>query len=401
MNFKGQARRLQSIDISRLAATIGCGEDHLHAVMEVETRGGGFDAHGRVKMLFEPHVFYRELSGPAREQAVKAGLAYPRWGEQPYPRDSYTRLNRAMEIDAEAALRSCSWGLGQIMGFNCKLAGYQRVQQMVEAFLDDEATHLAAMVQFLISSGLDDDLRREDWRGFARGYNGSGYAKHGYHIKLKAAFDKWQRIPDTPFTPDDIDRTEPNPNPPNDPVLVTRGMPLRKGMRGPDVENLQGMLAALGYPNGKRDGIFGTLLRGAVVAFQSDNDLVADGQVGELTWAALHSATPRPKRDHTEQSLAEAGSTTIANARKAEKALTTVESITGTGLTLGGAVELSKSAAQAEGALEVGQRILLTYWPLIVTGLLVILATRYGKHIIRAIKSARVRAAVNGEDISK
>jgi hypothetical protein len=401
MEFKGMARRLTSLDIARLAHTIGCGEDHLHAVMEVETRGGGFDRHGRIKMLFEPHIFYRELAGAEREEAIAAGLAYRRWGEKRYPRDSYPRLERAMAINAEAALRSCSWGLGQIMGFNHRAAGYGTVTAMVEAFRDDEDTHLAAMVEFIVSSGLDDELRREDWRGFARGYNGAGYAKHGYHTKLKRAFDKWQAIPDTPFTPDDIDRSEPEPNPPADPILATRGMVLRLGMRGPDVRNLQGILNDLGYHCGKADGQFGRLVKAAVVAFQSENGLVADGEVGELTWAALNRAPARPKRDHDEKSLAASGSSIIKNARKAEKALTTTEAVAGTGLTLGGMIELSAAASRAEGALEVGQRLLLNYWPIILMGVGVVIASRYGKRIVRAIKQARVDDAITGRNLGR
>jgi len=293
--FKGKARRLQSADISRLAATIGCGEDHLHAVMEVETRGGGFDKYGRIKMLFEPHIFYRELQGAERERAVQQGLAYRRWGEKRYPSDSYPRLLAAKEINQTAALNSASYGLGQIMGFNHAAAGYPTAQAMVLAFKDDEAVHLAAMVEFIVSNGLDEELRAEDWRGFARGYNGAGYAKHGYHTKLKAAFDKWQRIPDTPFP--GIDRTEQNPNPPDDPIRTTRGRALRVGMRGMDVENLQSMLADLGYFPGGADGSFGNLTKNAVVQFQSDKGLIADGVVGELTWEAFDVPVAAPKRD--------------------------------------------------------------------------------------------------------
>jgi hypothetical protein len=36
---------------------------------------------------------------------------------------SYPRLAQAIAIDRPAALRSASWGLGQIMGFNHELAG--------------------------------------------------------------------------------------------------------------------------------------------------------------------------------------------------------------------------------------------------------------------------------------
>ena len=63
----------------------------------------------------------------------------------------------------------------------------------------DVEVQLNAMVTFIISAGLDDELRKGDWRGFARGYNGPAYATHNYHGRLKAAFTKWARIKDTPF----------------------------------------------------------------------------------------------------------------------------------------------------------------------------------------------------------
>lgn len=200
-DFKGKAKRLDDIDLPRIGRLIGVGEDEIHAVIDVEAAGGGFDALGRPKMLFEPHVFYRELGEAKRRVAVAQKLAYPRWGEKPYPNDSYPRLLLAMKIDRPAALRSASWGMGQILGTNCKAAGYATAEDMVLDFLDDEERHLRAMVNFIISEGLDDDLRRHDWSGFARGYNGPGYAKHGYHTKLAAAYAKWARIKDTPYDP--------------------------------------------------------------------------------------------------------------------------------------------------------------------------------------------------------
>jgi len=401
MNFKGHARRLKSVDISLLAHTIGCGEDHLHAVMEVETRGGGFDTHGRVKMLFEPHVFYRELSGSDREVAVSKGLAYRRWGERRYPSDSYPRLHAAMKIDTDAALRSCSWGLGQIMGFNHKLAGYDSAHSMVVAFLDDEDTHLAGMVEFIISSGLDDELRREDWRGFARGYNGSGYAKHGYHTKLKRAFDKWKRIPDTPFTPGNIDRSPPVSNPPDNPVRVTRGRPLRKGMRGRDVGTLQDLLAGLGYPVGKRDEIFGRSVHNAVTAFQSDHDLVADGIVGELTWEAFDTARPAPARDHDVESLRLVGSGTIEDADKIERR----SKQAGTGLGLTGLTDLAFTGADqiqsAETALGGLQQLLLDKWPILLMLGVAAGLYFYGPKLAEAIRTRRVWDAVTGRNMGR
>lgn len=204
MNFTGKARRLDDIDLPRVAARIGVGEDEIHAVLDVETAGRGFDAKRRPRMLFEPHVFWRELGpGPKRDRAAAAGLAYPKW-KRDYPPDSYPRLIAAMKIDEEAALRSASWGLGQIMGFNCVAAGYPTARAMVEDFLDDEENHLNAMVTFIIMRKLDRFLRARDWRGLAAGYNGPGFAANGYDRKLAQAFDRWQRIKDTPYTPGKI-----------------------------------------------------------------------------------------------------------------------------------------------------------------------------------------------------
>lgn len=398
MSFKGKARRLEAMDIGRLAQTIGCGEDHLRAVLEVETRGGGFDVHGRPKMLFEPHVFYRNLSGADREAAVNAGLAYRRWGEKPYPRDSYPRLERAMEINSEAALRSASWGLGQILGENYHMAGYPSAKAMVDAFLDDEAVHLAAMVEFIVSAGLDDDLRREDWRGFARGYNGAGYAKHGYHVKLKAAFDKWRKIPDTPF---DLDRSAPVLNPPDDPVFATRGRPLSIGMKGPDVRMLQQILSGLGYHAGAIDGDFGKRTRESVMAFQSENDLVTDGAVGELTWAALDSARARPARLASVDDLRERGSGTIADADRAQ----TVAKA-GAGVVLGGAgldtaLEVAGKLDGLSGLLPSLQAALVDNWIILGVGAAALVGWFWLPRLMDSIRERRVADHVTGRNLGR
>ena len=198
MNFHGKAERLNDIDLPLVGHRIGVGEDEIHAIIDVECRGRGFDRQGLPAMLFEPHIFWRELDGRERYEAEMQGLARRQW-KRDYPADSYPRLLRAMKINKVAALRSCSWGMGQIMGFNHSLAGFNSVEDMVEAFTRSELVQLNAMVTFIISAGLDDELRKGDWRGFARGYNGPAYATHNYHGRLKAAFTKWARIKDTPF----------------------------------------------------------------------------------------------------------------------------------------------------------------------------------------------------------
>ena len=67
-------------------------------------------------------------------------------------------------------------------------------------------------------------------------------------------------------------------------------------MLGDDVRLLQQRLQALGYDEvGPADGIFGRLTDAAVRHFQRDHQLLADGIVGPVTWAAVSetpSATP-------------------------------------------------------------------------------------------------------------
>ena len=47
--FKGAAKRIEDIDLPRLGVQIGVGEDELHAFMDAETRGSGFDSQAGVQ----------------------------------------------------------------------------------------------------------------------------------------------------------------------------------------------------------------------------------------------------------------------------------------------------------------------------------------------------------------
>lgn len=92
---------------------------------------------------------------------------------------------------ARAALQSTSWGIGQIMGMNYKSAGFQNVEEMVEAMSNSEDQQLMAVGNFLISNGLSTALRAHDWASFARGYNGPGYAINRYDIRLNGEYQKY------------------------------------------------------------------------------------------------------------------------------------------------------------------------------------------------------------------
>lgn len=200
-DFKGAAKPLDDIDLPRIGHQIGVGEDEIHALMDVEAPGSGFDSQGRPKALFEPHKFYWGLTGAQRQVAINQRLAYPKWGMARYPTDSYPRINAARAINEEAALKATSWGRSQVLGENHLALGYETASDMVLAFMADEETHIQGMVDFIKANHIDDDLRAHRWATVARVYNGPGYAVNRYDTKLAAAFAKWQKIRDTPFNP--------------------------------------------------------------------------------------------------------------------------------------------------------------------------------------------------------
>lgn len=59
------------------------------------------------------------------------------------------------------------------------------------------------------------------------------------------------------------------------------------GSRGDEVRQIQTVLKNQGYYTGNVDGIYGTITKNAVIAFQKNNGLTADGIAGAKTLKAL------------------------------------------------------------------------------------------------------------------
>jgi hypothetical protein len=185
------------------------GEDIVHMVLDVESRGEGFK-DGMVIKLFEEHVFYRNLPQDKKNQAVKMGIAWPKWRKN--YRNNHATFLKAYEFNPTAALKACSWGLGQVLGENYKMLGFKSPAAMVKAFAADEANQLEGMIDFIIGAGIDDELREMEKTtdrakllalasAFARRYNGPAYRKNNYHNRLVSRLIFWRGKPDTPWTP--------------------------------------------------------------------------------------------------------------------------------------------------------------------------------------------------------
>ena len=68
---------------------------------------------------------------------------------------------------------------------------------------------------------------------------------------------------------------------------------LEMGSTGSEVRRLQQKLKDLGYLSGSADGSFGVATQAAVIAFQKNNNLTADGKAGTATQSKLYSGTAR------------------------------------------------------------------------------------------------------------
>lgn len=194
-------------DIEETAIRLGLEPCVLQAVVEVEANGDGFLPDGRPKILFEGHVFWKELqrrgynpAGLLARADVRQNLGdisdilYRKWSRK-YKggAEEHERLNRAKAINEDAALCSASWGAFQIMGYHYGLCGYDTVQDFVAEMSDGYEGQLEALGCFLKVNSLLRPLQAHDWTAFARGYNGPGYAQNRYDVKLRQAYEKCVR----------------------------------------------------------------------------------------------------------------------------------------------------------------------------------------------------------------
>jgi hypothetical protein len=176
---------LSDADYASAAATLNCEVAVIKAVATVETGQSPFDAQGRPTILYEQRYFSKltnhqyDATHPNISSIAKGG--YGPLSAQ------YPKIVEAAALDLDNALRSASWGAFQIMGDNCKSAGFATPELMVAAMRTGVAAHLAAFVSFIQSDPrLVAAVQDKDWATFASVYNGSG--TQGYAPKLAAAY---------------------------------------------------------------------------------------------------------------------------------------------------------------------------------------------------------------------
>jgi hypothetical protein len=163
---------------------------NIMSVAENESLDGGFLPDGRPKILFERHKFRKYSNG--RFDNSHPHLSNDAPGGYKGGAAEWVRFEAAAKLNRKAAMMAISMGKFQIMGFNYKLAGFDSVEAFFEAMHVSEGEHLKAFCHFVINSGLDDELRKEDFVGFASGFNGKYHAKNNYAPRMEASDNKFE-----------------------------------------------------------------------------------------------------------------------------------------------------------------------------------------------------------------
>lgn len=218
-------------DYTRAAAKLGVEVASVRAIAATESSGKGFFQDGRPVILYERHIFFRELL-QKRSKAAKArvkdenptfsaalletktatelraikiaidqfvmqkpDICNTATGGYVGGVKEYDRLERAKAIDEECALRACSWGAFQVMGFHAEFLGFKDVFEMVET-AKTEAGQLEIFVRFILKNPqILKALKAKNWPMVAQYYNGNDYAKNKYDTKLAAAYKTYTANP--------------------------------------------------------------------------------------------------------------------------------------------------------------------------------------------------------------
>jgi len=251
--FQGTALALSTDGLGAVSQKLGVHVPEIWTVLAVETSGCGYLPDLRPQMLYERHVFHRLTHGKYDDGNISDPT---QGGYGASGAHQYDRLALAIAKDRTAALQSCSWGIGQIMGENYSMAGFADVEQMVTAMSESEDQQLAAMGNFLVSSRLNVPLGAHDWASFARVYNGPRYAINRYDIRLNGEFQK----------------------------LSAGGLP------DLNVRAAQLYLTYLGFHPGPIDGVAGTHTLSALADFQTQRGLVNTNAIDADAIAQLSAA---------------------------------------------------------------------------------------------------------------
>lgn len=161
------------------------------ATAHVESLQQPFSEAGDPIARIEKHVWNRHaFNDRARKEIGAIKVLNPadqakRW----------ENFNYLFSVDPLAAVKSTSFGAFQIMGFNHAACGFEDPLAFLDGMQAGAGAQTLAFCRFIEASpALHGAMKRRDFPTYARHYNGKGYERNKYDIKIRTAERRFANV---------------------------------------------------------------------------------------------------------------------------------------------------------------------------------------------------------------
>ncbi len=107
---------------------------------------------------------------------------------------AWDTLAKAYSLDADAAIKACSWGMFQIMGFNYDSCGYKYLDSFLKDMKSNAGKQLNAFLYLCNkNSSLLSAMVNKDFYNMVFNYNGSDFGD--YDVKIRRTYESLEKKP--------------------------------------------------------------------------------------------------------------------------------------------------------------------------------------------------------------
>ncbi|GGH03789.1 N-acetylmuramidase family protein [Mucilaginibacter phyllosphaerae] len=180
-------KTLTEAQIFELATSHGYNYKALKAIIQIESGQHGFSpVTGKLIIQFEP-AWFKRLKKDWQNDTKHVIWQSNTVGDQTA---EWKAFNNAFASDADAAMKSTSIGMMQLMGFHYAALGFNTVGQMWDFAKADEYNQVLLAIKWIKTvPALDKALKAKNWQKVAYYYNGENYRQYRYDSRLAAAYN--------------------------------------------------------------------------------------------------------------------------------------------------------------------------------------------------------------------
>ncbi len=186
-------RTLTDADFELVAKELDVEAAAIKAVVLIEAGQDmeGFWAPG-VPIINFDRTMYNKYGAKAANRAGNPNAKVPA-GLTGFALRRWTTLTNMRRKNYDGADMGTFWGMFQIGGFAYKQCGCRSIREFVDRMSRSEFDQLELFAAMILNTGYVDYIRKKDWAGFSRRYNGPSYASRGYHTKMARAYAKFSK----------------------------------------------------------------------------------------------------------------------------------------------------------------------------------------------------------------